>query len=152
MKNNTEALSDVSKEAYIKVNTEETQYILSHYQNSWHNHDLKRANISFEIVAQLIYLGTTVTSENLVHDDITRRLNPVFACYHSFQNSRSYLLLSKSVKIKINQALFCLWMTVKRNNSRSWTEGVWERGVEKHIWTVERCDRRFNETAWRGTW
>jgi hypothetical protein len=36
---------------------------------------MKIANSSFENVVQLKYLGTTVTSENLIPEEIKRRLN-----------------------------------------------------------------------------
>jgi hypothetical protein len=66
-------------------------------------HDIKTANISFENVAQNKYLGTTVTNQNLIREEIVRRLKAGNFCYHSVQNlfflpSR---LLSKSVNIII---------------------------------------------------
>jgi hypothetical protein len=41
------------------------------------------------------YLGTTVTNQNLIQEDIKRRLNSGNACYHSVQNLLSSRLLSK---------------------------------------------------------
>jgi hypothetical protein len=38
-------------------------------------HDMKRANRSFEIVAQLRYLEVTVTAQNLMLEKIKRRMN-----------------------------------------------------------------------------
>jgi hypothetical protein len=46
-------------------------------------------------------LGTTVTNENLIQEEIKRRLNSGNACYHSVQNLLSSCLLSKNLKIKI---------------------------------------------------
>jgi hypothetical protein len=46
-------------------------------------------------------LGTTVTNENLIQEDIKTRLNSGNACYHSVQNLSSSRLPSKNLKIII---------------------------------------------------
>jgi hypothetical protein len=56
---------------------------------------IKIANRSSENVAQFKYLGMTVTDQNLIQEEIKRRLNSVNACYHSVQNHLSSRLLSK---------------------------------------------------------
>jgi hypothetical protein len=52
-------------------------------------------------VSQFKYLGTTVTNQNLIQEEIKRRLNSGNACYHSVQNLFFSRLLSKIVKVRI---------------------------------------------------
>jgi hypothetical protein len=47
------------------------------------DHDIKSVNISFENVAKFRYLGTAVTNQNLVYEEIKSRLNSGKACYLS---------------------------------------------------------------------
>jgi hypothetical protein len=49
--------------------------LLSHHQNAGKNHDIRIANRFFENVAQLKHFGTTVTDQNLIQEEIKRRLN-----------------------------------------------------------------------------
>jgi hypothetical protein len=51
-------------------------------------------NRSFENIPQFRYLGTTVTRQNLIPEEIKRRFNSGNACYHSVQNLLSSHLLS----------------------------------------------------------
>jgi hypothetical protein len=79
--------------------------LLSHHQNAGQNHDIKKANRSFENVAQFRHLGTTVTNHSLIQDEIKRTLNSGNACYCSVQNLLSFRLLSKNVKIRIYKTI-----------------------------------------------
>jgi hypothetical protein len=73
-----DTLIDASKEVGLEVNEETTKYmLLSHHQNVCQNRDIKIVNRSFENVSQLKYLGTTVTNQNLIKEEIKRRLNLV---------------------------------------------------------------------------
>jgi hypothetical protein len=71
------------------------------YIRNGQNRDIKIANRSFENVSQFKYLGTTVTNQNLIQEEIKRRLDSGNACYHSVQNLLSSRLLSKNLKIRI---------------------------------------------------
>jgi hypothetical protein len=54
--------------------------------NALQSHDIKAASRSFENVAEFKYLGTTVTNQNLIWEEIKRGLNSGNAFYHSVQN------------------------------------------------------------------
>jgi hypothetical protein len=53
-------------------------------------------------------LGTTVSNTNLVHEEISSKLNSGNACYYSIQSLLFTRLLSKSVKIKIHKIIILL--------------------------------------------
>jgi hypothetical protein len=63
--------------------------------------NIRTASESFENVATFKYLGTTLTNQNDVHDEIKSRLNSGNACSYSVQNLLSSRLISKYLKIKI---------------------------------------------------
>jgi hypothetical protein len=91
-----ETLIDASKEVGLEINVEKTKYmLLSRHQNVGQNQDIKIANRSFENVSQFKYLGTTVTDQNLIQEEIKRRLNSGNVCHHLVQNLLSSCLLSK---------------------------------------------------------
>jgi hypothetical protein len=52
-------------------------------------------------VAKFRYLGTAITNQNGIQEEIKRRLNSGNACYHLVQNLLSSHLLSKNIKIGI---------------------------------------------------
>jgi hypothetical protein len=56
-------------------------------------------------VSQFKYLGKTVTNQNLIQEEIKRRLNSGNACYHSVQNLLSSRLMSKNLKTRIYQTI-----------------------------------------------
>jgi hypothetical protein len=100
IKKNTETLIDARKEVGPEINVDKTKYMLiSRHQNVGQNRDIKIANRSFKNVSQFKnYLGTTVTNQNLIQEEIRRRLNSGNACYHSVQSLPSSRLLSKYLK------------------------------------------------------
>jgi len=51
------------------------------------------------------YLGTTLTHQNSIQEEIKSRLRLGNACYHSLQNRLSSRLLSKNLKIKIYRTI-----------------------------------------------
>jgi len=51
------------------------------------------------------YLGTTLTNQNYMQEEIKSRLKSGNACYHSVQNPLSSSLLSKNLQIKIYRTI-----------------------------------------------
>jgi hypothetical protein len=102
IKENSETLLEASRGIGLEINVEKTKYmIISRYSNSGQNQNIRIANESFEKVAKFIYLGTTLTNQNNIRDEIKNRLNSGNACYYSVQNLLSSRLISKNLKIKI---------------------------------------------------
>jgi hypothetical protein len=66
---------------------------------------MKIAIRSFEGVANFIYLGTTVTDQNCMQEEIKSRLNSGNASYYSVQSLSSSRLLSRNVKVKIYKTI-----------------------------------------------
>ena len=66
---------------------------------------MKVDNSSTERVEEIKYLGTTLTSQNSIQEEIESRLKLGNACYHSVQNLLSSSLLSKNLKIKIYKTI-----------------------------------------------
>jgi hypothetical protein len=99
IKVNKETRLEVSRDIGLEVNAEKTKYmIMSRHPNSGQNQNIRTANESFENVEQLKYLGTTLTNQNYIRDEIKRRLNSGNACYYSVQNLLSSRLISKTPK------------------------------------------------------
>jgi hypothetical protein len=94
IKENTETLLEASRDIGIEINAEKTKYmIMSRHPNSGQNHNIRIANESFENVATFKYLGTTLTNQNDIHDEIKSRLNSGNVCYYSVQNLLSSRLI-----------------------------------------------------------
>jgi hypothetical protein len=106
IKKNTETLLDASKEVGLEVNPEETQYMLmSHSQKVGQKHSIKIANRSFEDVAKFKYLGTTLTDQNCMHEQINSRLNSGNACCHWVHSLLSSRLLSGNLRVKTHKTI-----------------------------------------------
>jgi hypothetical protein len=99
---NTETLLEADRYVGLETNAGKTNYmIMSCHPNSGQNPNIRTDNEYFENVAKFKYLGTTLTNQNDIHDEIKSRLNSGNACYHSVQNLLSSRLISRNLKIKI---------------------------------------------------
>jgi hypothetical protein len=84
VKENAEALVVASKGIGLEVNADKTKYmVMSRDQNAGRSHSLKSANSSFKSVDEFKYLGTTLTIQNSIQEEIKRRMKSGNACYHS---------------------------------------------------------------------
>ena len=62
-------------------------------------------NSTFDRMEEFKNLGTTLTNQNSIPEEIKSRLRSGNACYHSTQNLLSSRLLSKNLKIKIYRTI-----------------------------------------------
>jgi len=94
-------------------------------------------------VEEFKYLGTTLTNQNSIHEQIKNRLKSRNACYHSVQNLLTSSLLSKNLKIKIYRTVILpvvlygskMWLLKLREERRLW---LFENGVLRRIFGPER--------------
>jgi len=101
-KENAEALVDASREIGLEVNADKTKYmVMSRDQNAGQIHSVRIDNNTVDRVEEFKYLGTTITNQNSIAEEIKSRLKSGNACYHSVQNLLFSRLLSKNLKIKI---------------------------------------------------
>jgi len=79
--------------------------VMSQDQNAGRIHSVRNDNSTFERVEEFKYLGTTLTNQNSIPEEIKSRLRSGNACYYLVQNLLSSRLLSKNVKIKIHRTI-----------------------------------------------
>jgi hypothetical protein len=73
--------------------------LLSRHQNSERNHNVKTAKRSFEYVAQFKHVETIIANQNLIQEEIKRKLNSGNACDRSVQSLLFFPLLHKNVRM-----------------------------------------------------
>ena len=78
---------------------------MSQDQNAGQNGNIQIGNKSFETVEQFKYLGTTLTYQNYINEEIKSGLKSGNVCYLSVQNLLSSSLLSKNREIMIYRTI-----------------------------------------------
>jgi len=87
VKENAEALVAATREIGLEVSADKTKYMVrSRDQNAGQNHSVRIDNSTFERVEEFKYLGTILTNQNSIAEEIKSRLRSGNACYHSVQN------------------------------------------------------------------
>jgi hypothetical protein len=130
--------------------------MLSRHQNEGWKWDIKIPNSLFGNVSQFRYLGMTVTNQNLIQEEIKRRVNSGNACYRSVQNLLSSCLLWKNVTIRIYRTIILpvvlygceTWSLTLRQEHRL---RVFEKRVLRKVFGPKRdemtgeCRKLYNE-------
>ena len=91
---------------------------MSRDRNAGRIQSVRIDNSTFEKVQEFKYLGTALTNQNSVAEEIKSRLRSGNACYHLVQNLLSSRLLTKNLKIKIYRTIilpvFCIGVKLGR--------------------------------------
>jgi hypothetical protein len=93
---------------------------MSGHQNGGQIHSLLIPNKTFENVARWKHLGTTVTNENYIHEEMKSTLNSGNACYHSVESLKKIIVILPVVSCECK--ILCL--TLRE-----------EQGAGDNIWT-----------------
>src|SRR5215469_12774855 len=104
---------------------------------------MKIDNSAIEMVEEFKHLGTTLTDQNSIQEEIKSRLKLGNACYYSVQNLLSSSLLSKTLKIKIYRTIILpgvlygceTWSLTKREECRL---SVFENRVLRRVFGPKR--------------
>jgi len=102
LKENAEALVAATREIGLEVSADKIKcMVMFRDQNAGRILSVRIDNSTFERVEKFKYLGTNLTNQNSIAEEIKSRLRSGIACYHSVQKLWSSRLLSKNLKFKI---------------------------------------------------
>jgi len=79
--------------------------VMSRDQNAGRIHSVKIDNIIFDRVEEFKFMGTNLTNQNSIAEEIKSRLKSGIVYYLSVQNLLSSRFLSKNLKIKMNRII-----------------------------------------------
>jgi hypothetical protein len=84
IKKNAQSLVVAGQETGLEENADKTKCtVVSEDQNAGRSQHINFDNSSFERAEEFRYLGTNLTNQNSVEDEIKRRLISGNACFHS---------------------------------------------------------------------
>jgi sorting nexin-29 len=150
VKKNAEALLAATKETGLKVNTDKSKYmVMCRGRNAGWGHSVKIDNSSIERVEEFKYLGTTLTDQNSIQEEIKSRSLLGNACFYSVQNLLSSRLVSKNLNIKIYRTIISpmvlygceTWSLILREERRL---RVFENRVLKRVFGPKRDEMTGN--------
>ena len=125
-----------TREIGLEISANKTKYmVMSRDQNAGRNHSVIINNSTFERMEEFKYLGTTLTHQNFIPEEIKSRLRLGNACYHSVQNLLSSRLLSRNLKIKVYRTII---LPVVLYECETWSLTLREARklrVFENIWT-----------------
>jgi len=99
LKEYAEALVAATRETGMKVSVDKTKYmVMSRDQTAGRIHSVRINNSTFDRVEDFKYLGTTLTHQNSIPEEIKNRLRSGNACYQSVQKLLSSRLQSKHLR------------------------------------------------------
>ena len=102
LKENAEALVAATREIGLEVSADKSKcMVMSRDQNAGRIHSVRTDNSTFERVEEFKYLGTTLTNQNSIPEEIKSILRSGNACCHSVEKLLSSMLLTINLKIKI---------------------------------------------------
>ena len=106
LKENAEALVDVTREIRREVIADKTKYmVMSRDQNVGQNRSVRIDKNTFERVEEFKYLGAAFTILNSIREEIKFSRKSGNACCLSVQNLLSSRLLSRKLEIKIYRTI-----------------------------------------------
>jgi hypothetical protein len=100
IKESTETLLEASRDTGLEINAEKTKYMSCH-TNSGRSQNIRIANELFENVATFKYLGTTLTNQKDIHDEIKSRLTYGMLAIIQFRIFCLPVSYTKKLKTKI---------------------------------------------------
>ena len=112
---NADVLLNACKDIGLSVNTGKTKYMeIGRHRGMIANAHIEIGSNSYEKVKTFKYLGSLLTNQNSIQEEVKCRLKAGNSCYFSVQTLLSFRLLSKNLKIKIYKTIInascAIWM------------------------------------------